>query len=302
MAENAIQQSERSKSRIWELDFVRGICVILMVLDHIMYSIMDVAPFMDIMLGKSVWDNISLWIQDVYWYSGLRTYVRFLVLGAFFIVCGTSCSLSRSNFKRGALCFLVGCGVSCVTVIIDKIFAVGISIYFGVLHMLGVSILVYALLTELGKLICKLGKSEKTKVVTRTIGDYLAPIMGVILLIVYFTCFFEGIKGDMPITNVKIEDKSMSVLASLFVNVQYSSIEHIVGGADFWPLFPWLAIVLVGGFVGVGIYKSKARNYLARFDGKWNKPVCFVGRHALLIYVAHQVAAVALLFLITLIA
>lgn len=302
MVENAIQKGEQTKFRVWELDFVRGICVILMVLDHVLYSIMDVAPFIDSMLNKTVWEGISAWVEDVYWYNNLRIWIRFLVLGAFFVICGTSCSLSRSNFKRGAMCFLVGCGISCVTVIIDKIFAVGISIYFGVLHMLGVSILVYALFEKLGKVISKIGSTDETKKVTKAIGDYLAPIMGLVLLIVYFVCFFDGINGDMPITNVKLDDKSMSVFASLFVNVQYSDIGWIVGGADFWPLFPWLAIVLIGGFVGVGIYKTRVKNYLARFDGKWNKPVCFVGRHALVVYVAHQVAAVLLLFLITLLA
>lgn len=289
------------KRRFWELDFVRGLCVILMVLDHFLYSVMDVMPMVDEMLGKTVWQAASAWVLDAYWYSKLRITVRFFVLGAFFTLCGISCTFSRSNLKRGSTCFLVGCGITFVTVLIDRIFDMGLSIYFGVLHMLGLSMLVYGLLQKCGDLIAKIGKDEKTKKITRAIGDYLAPAVGLILVIVYFACWSEGIEGDSFVTNVSPESKTASMLASLFVDVKPQLYGYVIGGADYWPLLPWAAFVLLGGAIGVGLYRSRAKNYLAPLDGKWNKPVCFVGRHALFIYVAHQVAVVVILFLLTLI-
>lgn len=289
------------KHRFWELDFVRGLCVLLMILDHAAYSIMRVAPMIDEMLGKTIWDGASSWVANSYWYGDFRTLVRFFVLGAFFLICGISCTFSRSNAKRGTICFFVGCFLTFVTTLIDQIFDMGISIYFGVLHMLGVSMLIYAGLQAIGRKIQKLGKTEKNKAITSAIGDYLPSVVGIILLIVYFACWYDGIRGDMPITDSAIDDVALSKLVSLFVNLNVSS-EFVIGGSDYWTLLPWSAIVLAGGAIGVGLYKSKAKNYLAFADGKWNKPICFLGRHALAAYVLHQVAVVVVLFLVTLIA
>lgn len=292
---------EGKKRRFWELDFIRGICVILMIFDHVMFSVTEVAPFFDQMLGKTLWENASQFLEDVYYSGALRVTVRFIVLFFFFTICGTSCTLSRSNVKRGLLCFLVGCGITCVTVIVDRIFDMGVSIYFGVLHMLGVSMMLYGALDKLGDCIAKIGKNDKTKKITRTIGDYLAPSIGLILLIIYFSCFFAGLKGDTLASNIYIEDEQSSMIVSLFIDVMnHSGKISSIGGADYWPLLPYAAFVLIGGFVGRGLYHSKYKYFLSKADGKWNKPICFVGRHALVIYAAHQVVAVALIFIITL--
>lgn len=304
--ENALPQPniDQKKHRFWELDFVRGICVILMVFDHIMFSVGTIGPFLDAALGKTIWEGASMFVEDVYWGGGLRTYTRFVVLFFFFSICGISCTLSRSNLRRGLLCFLVGCGITFVTVTIDRIYDMGISIYFGVLHMLGASMMIYGALDGAGDLIAKIGKDEKTKKITRTIGDYLAPSVGLLIIIIYFSCFFTGLEGDSFATNVYIEDSQTSMLVSLLIDVMRHTDKTLstVGGADKWALVPWVGFVLIGGFIGRGLYHSKHKDYLAKADGKWNKPVCFVGRHALIVYALHQVVAVALILLITLLA
>ena len=296
MEEEALSvQPNEKKRRFWELDFLRGLCVILMVFDHFMYSIYDIMP----RFNDAFWADASAWVGNVYWYGMLRIVVRFIVLFCFFLICGISCTLSRSNIKRGALCFLVGCGITFFTVVADAMLDMDIAIYFGVLHMLGVSMMLYGLIDKLGQLIAKIGKDDKTKKATRIIGDYLAPTVGLILFIVYFAGLKGGVEGDTFVTDIGIEDQATSVFASLFIDVKYA---WSIGGADYWPLLPWGAIVLIGGFIGRGLYHSKAKDCLAPLDGKWNKPVCFVGRHALIVYVLHQVVAFVLLYLITLIA
>ena len=37
----------RAKERFWELDFARGICVVLMVFDHCMYCMWGILPFIN---------------------------------------------------------------------------------------------------------------------------------------------------------------------------------------------------------------------------------------------------------------
>ena len=43
--------SHRTKERFWELDFLRGLCVVLMVFDHFMYCLWDIMPSINQMLG-----------------------------------------------------------------------------------------------------------------------------------------------------------------------------------------------------------------------------------------------------------
>lgn len=292
---------DTKKRRFWELDFIRGICVILMVFDHVMFVVMYAMPQIGAMLGTDKWNGVSEWLENNYWYGNLRICVRFPVLFLFFLICGISCTLSRSNAKRGGLCFAVACAVSIVTIIVDMLFDLGISIYFGVLHMLGIAMLLYALFDFLGGLLAKFVKSEKGKRIATEAGKYLAPVVGLILFTVYFACFYKGITGDIFDSNVVISDKGASIFASFFVNIMPDVGGGTIGGADYWPLLPWAAIVLMGGFIGRLVYKNeRAKNFAARLDGKWNKPICFVGRHALIIYICHQVAAIALLFIVTL--
>lgn len=297
---------ENKKHRFWELDFLRGICVLLMVFDHCMFTMGYLMPSTGAELGTNMWEGMYSFVNNVYWYGSLRSYAHVIVVCIFFLICGISCTLSRSNFKRGILCFLAGCAVTFVTVIADRVMpqdSEPIAIYFGVLHMLGIAMLLYGALDNLGLLIAKIGKSEQTKKITKIIGDYLTPTVGLIFLIIFFACFFQSLSYGELTTNIVIKDKSSSVLASIFIGVKPydNNGEWIIGGSDYWPLLPWVAIVLIGGFIGRGLYHSKAKNYLAKLDGKWNKPICFVGRHALLIYVAHQVAIFVLCFIITLV-
>ncbi len=291
------------KKRFWELDFIRGICVILMVIDHVLFVAMYAMPQIGVMLGTDKWNGIGEWLNDNYWYGNFRLCIRFPVLFLFFLICGISCTLTKSNAKRGVLCLAVACAVTTVTVLIDKVMNIGISIYFGVLHMLGIAMLLYALFDFLGGLPAKKIKDERGKHIAAEVGKYLAPTIGAILFIVYFACFYGGIEGDVFNSNVVIKDESLSVFASFFVNIFPNSNSGIasIGGADYWPLLPWAAVVLIGGFIGRLVYNDDRIKYFAApIDGKWNKPICFVGRHALIVYVCHQVAAVALLFVVTL--
>lgn len=304
MQESIRQNPLDKKPRYWELDFMRGFCVLLMVFDHFMYSLGGIAPIMDGIFGMTLWEGASNFVWDIYWFGVLRTSTHLLVVFCFFIICGISCTFSRSNIKRGALCFLFGCVITYVTVIADRIFETNISIYFGVLHMLGIAMMLYGAIDKLGERIKKLGKTDESKAAAQIIGDYLAPTIGLILLIVYFACLGH-IENWAFVPNVEIEDKSTSVLASLFFEVK-TTVENsdwMIGGDDYFPFLPWVAIVLIGGFIGRGIYHNpKTQNYLVKLDGKWNKPVCFVGRHAIIVYLAHQVAIGVLIFLISLIA
>lgn len=66
---------------------------------------------------------------------------------------------------------------------------------------------------------------------------------------------------------------------------------------DYFPLLPWLGVMLVGLFVGNTLYKKGKRMFKIRNTALSGK-VCFLGRNSLLIYLLHKVLLVAVLYAI----
>ena len=59
---------------------------------------------------------------------------------------------------------------------------------------------------------------------------------------------------------------------------------------DYEPLFPWFGVILLGYAAGLVLYKGGARcKALAGLEGKGRlcRPLCFLGRHSLIIYLVH---------------
>lgn len=76
-------------------------------------------------------------------------------------------------------------------------------------------------------------------------------------------------------------------------------------GGDWYPLLPWFGVILIGA----GLAKSSAENFLKSTQSsfaQWNitwglSPLAWIGRHALLIYLLHQIALIGVLTLLGLI-
>ena len=137
--------SRRRRNRFWEIDFVRGICVLLMVFDHFMYCLWDIMPAINEMLGTDLfagWQDIAV----SYWMWGVRINVREAVILTFFILCGVSCTLTRGNFRRSIPLALIAAGISVVTGYIDRNFIEYTHVIFGVIHMIACGVFAYALL------------------------------------------------------------------------------------------------------------------------------------------------------------
>lgn len=68
---------------------------------------------------------------------------------------------------------------------------------------------------------------------------------------------------------------------------------------DYFPLFPWFGVVLLGIFLGNSLYKNTTRTFhlhdYSSFIGV--RLLCFLGRHSLPIYLLHQLIIVGLLYL-----
>jgi uncharacterized membrane protein len=115
--------------RIWELDFFRGIALILMIYFHIIYDM------------KELFNYNVIYDRGVNFYLGKSSAILFI------LTAGISCNLSRNNVKRGIKVLATAMLITVVT----HLYGSGLGIKFGILHFLGLCMLAYPLYGKLNK-------------------------------------------------------------------------------------------------------------------------------------------------------
>ncbi|HOV68955.1 MAG TPA: heparan-alpha-glucosaminide N-acetyltransferase [Clostridia bacterium] len=242
-----------SERRIWEIDFLRGFAIICMIFDHIMFDFAYVFTFTEGILG-----HISEFAA-VYMNLTARAILQNVFLVIFVGVSGISSSLSRSNYLRGFKLLAVALFLSLATYLMGE----GYFIKFGILHMLAVSIILYAVLQR--------------------VNNIALVIIGILIVAVGIIIEVKGIKANS------------NILMPLGIHAPGFS------SADYYPLLPWSGVFFIGAVTGKNLYRNKA-SLLPQFKGKrWHKPFAFAGRHALVIYLLHQPDIWLLLYLTALI-
>lgn len=124
-----IMEDTKEKTRIWELDFLRGIALLFMIYFHIIFDMKDIFGY-----------NVE--------YSKGFNYLTGRVAGILFIlISGVSCTLSNNNIKRALKILTIAVTITIATHLYD----VELGVKFGVLHFLGFSIMIYPFLNKLNE-------------------------------------------------------------------------------------------------------------------------------------------------------
>jgi uncharacterized membrane protein len=233
-----------AKPRIWEIDFLRGLAIILMVFYHLGYDLKELCGIRTL-FGIEI--NLS---------SFFLTTAQYFFAGLFIVLSGISSTLSHSNVRRA----LKLIGIAIIITVATYLYDPSLAIHFGILHCLGVCILIYGLtLQRSGPLTCAaaaaivLGFSAAVSLMMNSVSvrfDWLLPF---------------GITSRM-----------------------YSSY-------DYFPLLPWLGIFLAGAVLGKTFYASKQSLIPKRLSESF---VNAAGRHSLLIYLIHQPILLGLLYVL----
>ena len=194
-----------------------------------------------------------------YWNSMLRFVVRQIVLILFMFTCGISCHLSRNNKKRGALLLGLSLFIFFGTHILqltpffsDRVVIVDINI----LGVIALAILLYALCEKLS-----------------TKGLWY--ISGVLMLFYFFT--------------LVVEKQDTSGVYNPLTAILYCSFNPIKAGyvGDYLSLFPYVIFLFLGVIFARKVYINK-QSVISK-KGKWERPICLLGRHTLIIYVLHEI-------------
>lgn len=232
------------KKRIWELDVLRGVCILGMVAVHLIYDLQTFfsLPFL---ADSQLFAIVKQW-------GGVL----------FLLISGICVTLGSHPVRRGLIVF--ACGLLCSAVTAGMYFLnmadKSIIIYFGVLHCLGVCMLLWPLFKRL-------------------------PVWALGLLGLGLTVLGLWISG-----NVVVDFPWLIPLG--LVPGDFAS-------SDYFPLLSNLGFFLVGAFLGKTLYRKKetllprvnpANPVLAFFTllGKWSLPV----------YLLHQPLITGLLYLI----
>lgn len=117
----------QAPQRVWEIDFLRGLSIILMVGYHLLF---DLGEFRGVerFLGFSTDLSTTAW-----------TIAQMFFATVFISLSGISSTLTRSNVRRGLRLLGISILVSAATYVFDP----SSTVYFGILQCLAVSMLLY---------------------------------------------------------------------------------------------------------------------------------------------------------------
>lgn len=125
--------SKSLRCRAFELDMLRGLAVLMMILHHFIFDLRY-------LLGLKVFA-----FQEAWWFDALlRPVFLFVFLG----VSGVCCTFSRSNSKRALKMVLAALLFTGVTTAVWLIADLELAIFFNVLHLLALGTLIYAILEK----------------------------------------------------------------------------------------------------------------------------------------------------------
>lgn len=258
--ENKLEQ--KKNTRIWELDFLRGLAIILVVLDHFVFDIDYVgSTWVSHNPNNKALADVILFFESIpntKWYEILREYI-FVPL--FFIISGISSSFSRNNYVRALKIGVFAAILSIVTSIAQM------PIYFGVLHCFACIILIYAILqTLLKKDVYKVG--------------YFSLALAALTLVTN-----ECLKHYANITTPS---------AWAFISSAFPS---NITSFDYFPILDFIHLFLFGAFLS--LFYIKRQSLIPKLELKVFKPICFCGRHSIWFYLLHQVILIPLIALLS---
>lgn len=237
-----MKTEKKQGGRVGLLDELRGFAIICMVVYHAMYDLkylfgVDVPIFFD------SWFDI---IQSIF-------------AGLFIFISGTVCRYSRSNLKRGVQCFFLGMILTFVT----PFFTDG-TIYFGILHFLGISMMIFGL--------------------TEKILDRLPALVGIIICGILFAITYSVQRGFIGITGL-FEWRLPEILYKIGVLFPFGFYNSTFMSLDYFPLLPWLFLFLAGSYFGIWAKNGSLPKFFYPVHIKW---LAAVGRYTIWIYMLHQ--------------
>lgn len=307
-----------SSKRVFEIDLLRGIAIWGMIIDHYVYdfygffrNIFNTSSF-----GTTGWYFQMQQFASTYWTHPFRVGVRLFGVFLFIFLCGVSASFAKSNLKRS----LEICGIGLViTIALNSVGLItkspGFNVLLSTIFMIGFCLLIYTIISSLFK---------------KIVGDKYFKYVCLCLAAGMFI-FWAVLSGSHFYARTGSYSKLLSDYYFIFnsnadtigVYTTFDELNRngynwfmcIIGlrffGCDWLGLFPYLAFIFLGGFVGEAVYKDRksiikyfypkeerdlpSNEYLLTKQGQLNaklnmvlSPISYPGKHTMFVYIFHQ--------------
>jgi len=231
-------------------------------------------PELDALRGIAVWMMVTyhLLFDLTYFYDfaipiydgGWRIFARsaaalfLLLVGICFVISWERSPIYKKYFRRGLIIFCGGMLISLVTYFI----APHAYVRFGILHLIGVSALLQPFFVRL--------------------KQWNLPL-GFFIIFLSLSIFLRGSETRATIPAFLGLPLGLTPPAS---------------SLDYFPLFPWLGVILIGMSIGKMLYIPSRRLFLRTFDQvPFPRLLLWSGKRSLWIYFLHQPILFALLSL-----
>lgn len=239
-----------TRHRVVLYDELRGLMILSMLVYHLCYDLAELVE----LPGMGWFDSAA---ADVWQLS---------ICGTFLLISGACCTFSRSNLRRGLR--LLGLGI--LLTVVTALFVPDQLIVFGLLHFLGVAVLLTTLLKPLLERI-------------PTVGG----IVGMLVLFLLTDHLYDGWFGLTPQLSIALPDclyRSNWLCFLGFYGPDFFS-------SDYFPLLPYLFLF----WAGVLFSRVQLPAWCYRSHCP---PLALLGRNTLWIYLLHQPVLYAILWLI----
>lgn len=240
----------------------------------IRYTVPDIirgASVVAMIVYHTLWDLVYLFGVSVPWF---KTDAGFLfqqsICWSFVLISGFCWHLGKKKIRRGII--VLAC--SFVLTAVTAIFMPEQIILHGVLSLIGTAMLVTIPLDKVLKRI--------------------NPLVGIVMNFLLFLLTYDVSNGFIGIAGYRL----CELPESLYINTLTAFFGFPHGefySSDYVPVLPWIFVFFIGYFVYALIEKKNKLNLLSAFTCK---PIEFIGRHSLEIYIAHQPIIFGILFLI----
>ena len=229
------------------------------------YELLDVIrgiTLVSMICYHGAWDLVYIAGVDWPWYHTQGAYYwQQSICWTFILLSGFCMTLSSHPYKRGVLVFGGGLLVTAVTLV----FLPEDRVVFGVLTFLGSAMLLSALL--------------------RPVLERIHAVIGFAVCAYLFYLFRNVSAGYLQV----LGDWTVSLPGGLYQGLPATYLGFMEPGfysTDYFPILPWIFLFWCGLYLGV----------LLRRDGTMNsramhldiRPLSFLGRHSLLVYLLHQ--------------
>ena len=221
------------KIRYGEIDVLRAVAIVLMVIFHLVY---DLKEFTLVRID----DQSPLWFS-----IGKASALLFMFIS------GLSSGFSRSPVSRGLKVLLCGMGITAVTYLFMK----DEYVRFGILHFLGVSMILYPLLAKMP------------------------------------SWSLWGFAGSSVVLGFWFKEQVLKTSLLLPFGLMYNGF----GSIDYYPLFPYLAVTLLG-ILAYRYFYAQQMQRIFSFELK-SKQIKWLSRNSLGIYIVHQPLILLIIFI-----